>query len=412
MNKKTDGLLTLLLGTVIVFTLASSAEAYNSYLNTFNNLYGTSSSKLNNCGTCHSNNYRRDMIVQLRSGLNITDALIAVEPLDSDGDGFTNIEEITALTFPGDPTDFPTVTCTDKDGDGYAMEGDVCGAIDCNDDDPNISPAAAELCDGIDNNCDGQIDEGCPTCTDKDGDGYAVEGGSCGAIDCNDNDPAINPGAVEVCDDGIDNNCNGQVDEGCLTCTDGDGDGYAVEGGACGAIDCNDNDSAINPGAVEVCDDGIDNNCNGQVDEGCSTCTDEDGDGYAVEGGACGAIDCNDDDPNISPAEAESCDGIDNNCDGQIDEGCSTCTDSDGDGYAVEGGSCGVIDCNDNDSAINPGVDEICCDAIDNNCDGQVDEGCYECHGDDDDEEDHHRDDDHKNNRGRYYRALDHQSKR
>ena len=84
----------------------------------------------------------------------------------------------------------------------------------------------------------------CPvsTCTDNDGDGYAVEGGSCGAVDCNDNDPAVHPGATENCTDTIDNNCNGLIDAqdpaavGCPpVCTDNDGDGYAIEGGACGA---------------------------------------------------------------------------------------------------------------------------------------------------------------------------------
>ncbi|MFC1592005.1 MopE-related protein [Thermodesulfobacteriota bacterium] len=77
--------------------------------------------------------------------------------------------------------------------------------------------------DGVDNDCDRKIDERdkdcrnqtCTTCTDTDGDGYAVEGGTCGAVDCDDSDGQVNPGAAEVCDDGIDNNCDGQIDEGC-----------------------------------------------------------------------------------------------------------------------------------------------------------------------------------------------------
>ena len=217
-------------------------------------------------------------------------------------------------------------------------------------------------------------------CTDNDGDKYYIEGGVCGEPDCDDNNYYINPGAIEICYDNIDNNCNGQIDEGCNepTCTDTDGDGYFVEGGACGEVDCNDNNANINPGAVEVCD-GIDNDCDGVVDEGCNEpiCTDADADGYFVEGGACGEPDCDDNNYYINPGVEEICDGIDNNCNGQIDEGCNEpiCTDADVDGYSVEGGECGEIDCNDNNANINPGAIEVC-DGIDNNCDGVVDEGC------------------------------------
>lgn len=99
--------------------------------------------------------------------------------------------------------------------------------------------------------------------------------------DCNDNDAAIHPGAVEICD-GKDNNCNGQIDEGVKTTyyRDADGDTYgnaAITIQACSLpagyvtnnTDCNDNNSAVNPGATEICGNGIDDNCNGQIDENC-----------------------------------------------------------------------------------------------------------------------------------------------
>lgn len=120
-----------------------------------------------------------------------------------------------------------------------------------------------------------------PTCTDNDGDGFGTGTGCTGALDCNDNDAAIHPGATENCTDGIDNNCNSLVDTrdpnavGCpvtASCTDSDGDQYAIEGGACGPIDCDDTDATLNPGASEICDDGIDNNCDGNIDAADTAC--------------------------------------------------------------------------------------------------------------------------------------------
>ena len=258
---------------------------------------------------------------------------------------------------------------TDADKDGHYTVGSCFQpADDCNDNDGNIYPGKAEVCDGKDNDCDGQVDEGLSTDADKDGH-YTV--GSCfqPADDCNDNDGNIYFGKAEVCD-GKDNDCDGQVDEGLSTDADKDGH-YTV--GSClkPADDCNDSDGNIFPGKTEVCDN-KDNNCDGQVDEGLSTDADKDGH-YTV--GSClkPADDCNDSDGNIFPGKAEVCDAKDNNCDGQVDEGLSTDADKDGH-YTV--GSClkPADDCNDSDGNIFPGKAEVC-DAKDNNCDGQVDEG-------------------------------------
>jgi hypothetical protein len=115
-------------------------------------------------------------------------------------------------------------------------------------------------------------------------------------------------------------------------CADNDGDGYYVYDPVwCPAgNDCDDNNAAVHPGAVEVCDDGVDNDCDGLVDCAdpdctCGHCVDNDGDGYYVYDPVwCPAgNDCDDTNPNVYPGAPELCDGIDNDCDGVIDEGCN-----------------------------------------------------------------------------------------
>jgi large repetitive protein len=191
---------------------------------------------------------------------------------------------------------------------------------------------------------------------DGDGDGFIA------AEDCDDASATTNPSAEEVCD-GFDNDCDGQFDEDVLTdfFGDSDSDGFgnpdlvyaaceAPEGYVSNGSDCDDADESSHPSAEEVCDT-IDNNCNGEADEGLSEdfYADEDEDGYGDSNTIIQACilapglsiiegDCDDTDSELSPDSAEICDGIDNNCSGEIDEGVATSwyPDADEDGYGDE----------------------------------------------------------------------------
>ncbi len=284
----------------------------------------------------------------------------------------------------------------DADSDGYCTATKqvigtpkICplGGGDCADADPSVHPGVTDICDAIDNDCNGVLDPGC----DDDVDGYCDSSKTTvgkpttcpqGGGDCNDVNAAIHPNAAEVCDD-VDQNCNGNADEGC----DDDSDGYCdtaftVTGTpkscAKGKGDCNDSNAAINPGVTEVCDN-IDNNCSGKVDETC----DDDGDGWCRSTATfvgspsmCtkGKTDCNDSSASVYPGAAERCDGLDNGCSGKTDTGC----DDDGDKYCDSGmpydspASCskGGGDCNDINAAVNPGAIDKCGNGIDDDCSG------------------------------------------
>lgn len=268
--------------------------------------------------------------------------------LDADGDGF------------GDDNTTPAEACFAPTPQWVTVDGD------CNDDAANngalFYPSALENCvDGLDYNCDDQVGA-----VDNDGDGYFACGVDLASTDCNDNPDLIpgtgvpgipemygfdvNPGAAELCGDGIDNNCDGGVDDenssdAVAYYPDLDSDGFGddnyvivactppttlgnmvLDGG-----DCNDANADIKPGAAEVCDS-VDNDCDGTADlgviDGLPYWRDADGDGYGTRTDmvrtcsrpinyVANRSDCDDTNDQIKPGAIETCDFVDNDCDGQ-----------------------------------------------------------------------------------------------
>lgn len=268
-------------------------------------------------------------------------------------------------------------------GVGSCMNSGVIACIDgaevCQ---AEAGSGSSEVCNGIDDDCDGLVDEdlGNLGSCQSSGTGACVTDGTLVCIEGNiqcDAQPA-QPN-MEVCD-GIDNDCDSQVDEGLSdlgSCSVGSGlctNNDAVLSCVAGQVQCLGNPLA---GSEEVCN-GLDDDCDGQIDEDINPSGEcFSGQGACLAQGAfvCagGMLVC---DANSGVASGEICNGIDDDCDGQIDEG----LDNLGSCFAGEG-SCqseGVMVCVDgaplcSASAIEP-VDEVC-DGFDNNCNGVIDEG-------------------------------------
>lgn len=404
--------------------------------------------------------------------LDATTAILVYTDADADGLGDTSTESLACslvsgqTLVPGDCDDSDGETTTiltwypDCDQDGqFALSGvDACGqseaatlltcaggsaalswstdvGYDCDDEDLNASTAEAWFAD-----CDG---DGSVTSTPQPACGLAAAQAllvGCSAPtltagdDCDDTDSAISPSAIEVCDGGVDNNCNASADDadpGLDVSTqvthygDGDGDGFGDNGTALASCvvpsgrvldntDCDDSAATVNQAQPEVCDGGTDNDCNGYADDldisldastGLSHYADLDGDTFGSglvslscllpPGRVLNDLDCDDDNLAVNPNALEICDsGIDNDCDGDADDADPTVDpstllthypDADGDGFgelSASLSSCSLPagrteqagDCDDGAFSVNPGAAEVCDGGVDNNCNGTADD--------------------------------------
>ena len=267
---------------------------------------------------------------------------------------------------PEPDTSSPLVfVCEDKDNDNFCANSIQESDQDCNDDVSAIHPNATEVCDNVDQNCNGLVDEstGSVWYLDADSDGFgdsdqSIVDGCDGANflvsvgnDCDDEDANVNPNATEVCN-GKDDDCDEDVDDEDTSLDeltqkpwhfDEDSDGFGdkdVTLSTCDQpsdyvgnnTDCDDSTASVNPDEDEVCDE-ADNDCNGLSDEGVQTFSylDDDGDGFGdssevsvgcgvEEGYVLDKTDCDDSESHSYPGGGEICDGEDNDCDGETDE--------------------------------------------------------------------------------------------
>lgn len=295
-----------------------------------------------------------------------------------EGDDRFDCDDRSGTVFPGAPEtwyDGVDQDCDqgndyDRDGDGFTTAapevtvppGLASARPDCDDSRADVNPDAIEIpYDGTDDDCLPENDD------DVDGDGFAAD--VVGGPDCDDTDPSVHPEAIEDPYDGVDQDCDATNE------WDGDGDGQAIDPstadnlallagrtvppGAAGA-DCHDGEPSWFLGAPEVCDHGLDQNCDGDTSDE----WDCDADGFTLLGAPLGSSDdCDDERADVHPGvEDAPYDGLDADCDGWSD------FDADRDGHDSEG--YGGEDCDDDAPSRYPFAPEVCWDLDDDDCDG------------------------------------------
>ena len=266
------------------------------------------------------------------TSINFADTPTSIEVVDRDGQLVNPAFQNGSITV----VNCETTILVDTDNDGFTND------VDCDDNNPNVNPNAVEIANnGVDEDCDGaDLIEN--VAVDADNDGFDSD------TDCDDNNPNINPNAVEIANNGIDEDCNGTDLTTITEFPDNDGDGFTSD------VDCDDNNPIIYPGATEFPNNGVDEDC-----DGVALFIDADGDGFNS------SIDCDDNNENINARATEIPDnGIDEDCDGQDLVTVVVFPDNDGDGFTSD------VDCDDNNPIIYPGATEFPNNNVDEDCDG------------------------------------------
>lgn len=324
---------------------------------------------------------------------------------------------IALIGLTGCITDTMWEKACDRDGDGAISNQSECpdkfpsSNIDCDDSNNQIAAVVTAYQDGDNDGFGGVVEfTGCPA--DVPG-GYVDTNG-----DCDDTNMTVHPDADEYACDDIDSNCNSSLTDGSKDTwyADLDNDGYGnpdstledcdqPTGHVDNDGDCNDGDATINPDAEEDCIGGVDDDCNGIVDDGPDSTTwytDSDNDSFGdpdnpvavcddsvPEGTVSDNTDCDDTDPNVNPDAAEVCGNeVDDNCNDIIDDDAVDSTwfaDTDNDGFGdvdnttedcapPDGYTADNTDCDDADNSIHPDAEEVCFDGVDNNCNDDPDD--------------------------------------
>ena len=318
--------------------------------------------------------------------------------------------------------------CKDLDNDGFGLNCEK--GNDCNDGNSNINPDAVELCDGVDNNCDNTVDEGCACETGEERDCYTGESATEGVGICKSGNQKciegqwgecegqVLPVNSEECQNHEDDNCNGEVDEDCgcasedtRPCYTGpentSGIGICKEGvERCVEGEWQECEGEVIPAVLEECDNEKDDDCDGNVDEECVCTSGDTDDCYSGSVGTAGIgrclkgttscvdnvwTECVDE---VLPSENEDCNNnIDDNCNGEVDENCSCEGDSTESCYTGSEDTEGIGECKAGARSCEDGIWSSCngevvpaefeeCNLLDDDCDGEIDEdavtaACY-----------------------------------